>query len=260
VTLTGHITAYYALPIVSFTSNTTTGIDPLTIEFTDSSTNSPTSWYWYFGDGGTSTEKNPVYEYTDAGTYSVSLTATNDAGSNETTETDYITVTAVTSPVVSFTSDVTTGRSPLTVQFTDTSLHTPTSWQWSFGDGTSSTDQNPEHTYTSTGSYTVLLTAANVGGSRTRTVNDYIVVSDPAATTLPTAVPSHLATTIAPVDSSTTFDSVTMAANQTTAGSGESSGLLPLIVVGFVILVCAGIVIVRRTPPRGPGRSRRREL
>ncbi len=54
-----------------------------------------------------------------------------------------------------FTSDITSGSAPLTVQFTDTSDGTPTVWVWDFGDGFQSTDQNPVHTYTATGSYTV---------------------------------------------------------------------------------------------------------
>ena len=261
VTQTGLITAYYAIPVVSFSANTTTGTAPLAIVFTDTSENLPTSWYWYFGDGGTSTTQNPTYEYTDAGTYSVSLTATNSAGSNTTTKSGSVTVTSITSPVVSFTSDVTTGTYPLTVQFSDTSSYSPTSWQWSFGDGISSTEQNPSHTYSTAGSYTVLLSATNAGGSRTKTVNDYIVVSGKAATILPTTVPVSLATTIDPVATSTTSTpTVTAAVNQSVSGSGESSGLLPLIGIVFVILLCVGIVTLRRKPPRGPRRSRGREL
>ena len=260
VTQTGIITVYYALPVVSFSSNATSGTTPLAVLFTDTSTNSPTSWYWYFGDGGTSSDQNPVYEYTDAGTYSVSMSATNSAGTNTTTKTDYITVTAITSPVVSFTSDVTTGTAPVTVQFTDESSYSPTSWRWSFGDGISSTEQNPSHTYTSAGSYTVALTATNTGGSRTRTANDYIVVSGPASTTLPTTAPAMAAITTTPVVTGTITSPVTESANQTGSGSGESSGLLPVIGVVFAILACVGIIIVKRNPPRGRGRSRGREL
>jgi PKD repeat protein len=82
------------LPLASFTGTPLTGTAPLTVTFTDTSTNSPTSWAWTFGDGGTSTVKNPSHQYTTAGTYSVSLKATNTAGSNSMTRTNYITVTA----------------------------------------------------------------------------------------------------------------------------------------------------------------------
>ncbi len=68
-----------------------------------------------------------------------------------------ITVTYKVLPVASFTTDVTTGVAPLTVQFTDTSTCSPTRWSWTFGDGATSPVQNPTHKYTSPGNYTVTL-------------------------------------------------------------------------------------------------------
>jgi len=73
------------------------GTAPLTVQFTDTSTNAPTSWSWSFGDGGTSTAQNPSHQYTSAGTYSVSLTAANAAGSDGETKTGYVVVTNVES-------------------------------------------------------------------------------------------------------------------------------------------------------------------
>lgn len=81
-------------------------------------------------------------------------------------------------PVADFTADVTSGGYPLTVQFTDTSTNTPTSWLWDFGDGSTDTAQNPSHTYTSIGVYTVELTATNDDGSDTVTKTDYISVQE----------------------------------------------------------------------------------
>ena len=81
-------------PVASFSGTPTTGTAPLTVTFTDTSTNSPTSWNWDFGDGSYSTEKNPSHTYSSVGTYNVALTATNSAGSNTLTRTNYITVTA----------------------------------------------------------------------------------------------------------------------------------------------------------------------
>ena len=159
------ITVEITGPVASFTANVTAGEPPFAVQFTDTSTNSPTSWYWSFGDGGTSDEQDPAYEYGDAGTYTVALTATNAAGSNTTTVKKYINVTAIASPVTSFTADATSGTVPLAVQFTDTSTNAPVSWEWTFGDGSSSTLQNPRHTYTSAGSYSVTLTATNAGGA-----------------------------------------------------------------------------------------------
>ena len=76
-------------------------------------------------------------------------------------------------PVALFTSDVTTGAAPLSVQFTDQSTHVPASWYWDFGDGTNSTDQNPAHTYAS-GIYTVNLTVTNAAGTSTNVSEKYI--------------------------------------------------------------------------------------
>ena len=79
-------------PIVGFMANVTSGPSPLTVRFTDTSTGSPTNWFWSFGDGSFSLEQHPIHTYTAPGTYNVSLTVTNAAGSNTTTRAGYITV------------------------------------------------------------------------------------------------------------------------------------------------------------------------
>ncbi|MGC9435590.1 MAG: PKD domain-containing protein [Methanomicrobiales archaeon] len=79
-------------PGADFTADPTSGEAPLEVRFTDSSTNSPGSWYWVFGDGATSTEQHPVHIYTEAGTYSVSLTVQNGYGEDTRTRSRYITV------------------------------------------------------------------------------------------------------------------------------------------------------------------------
>ncbi|HQN90560.1 MAG TPA: PKD domain-containing protein, partial [Methanoregulaceae archaeon] len=71
----------------------------------------------------------------------------------------------------------TTGSKPLTVQFTDQSTGNPTSWSWTFGDGGTSSLQNPSHTYSRKGSFTVTLTATNANGSDSLTRSKYIVVT-----------------------------------------------------------------------------------
>jgi len=78
-------------PVANFTGTPTTGTVPLSVIFTDLSTNIPTSWSWVFGDGSTSNQKNPTHVYGLAGTYTVSLTVANADGSATTTKTDYIT-------------------------------------------------------------------------------------------------------------------------------------------------------------------------
>ncbi|MDD4253969.1 MAG: PKD domain-containing protein [Methanofollis sp.] len=77
-----------------------------------------------------------------------------------------------------FTAEPTTGIAPLAVHFTDHSTGGPTSWAWDFGDGETSTEQHPAHTYTAPGTYTVSLTVTNSGGSDTRTKTDYITVNE----------------------------------------------------------------------------------
>ena len=77
-------------PVANFSGNPTSGVAPLTVAFTDLSSGSPTSWSWTFGDSGTSTAQSPSHQYA-AGTYTVSLTATNAQGSDSETKTNYIT-------------------------------------------------------------------------------------------------------------------------------------------------------------------------
>ena len=170
------------LPVTDFTGTPTTGDAPLTVNFTDQTTNGPTSWSWDFGDGGTSTAQNPSHVYITAGTYTVMLAATNSCGSDVETKADYITVSdpPCDLPVADFTGTPTTGDAPLTVNFTDQTTNGPTSWNWDFGDGGTSTVQNPVHQYTVSGSFTVKLTATNDCGSGTETKTDYIIVNEPA--------------------------------------------------------------------------------
>ncbi|MDD4445962.1 MAG: PKD domain-containing protein, partial [Eubacteriales bacterium] len=87
------ISVLYGEPlVVDFTVNATSGTAPLAVQFTDTSTGAPTVWFWTFGDSSISTEQHPVHTYTTAGTYPVSLIATNTDGSNTTTKADFIAV------------------------------------------------------------------------------------------------------------------------------------------------------------------------
>ncbi len=141
-------------PIASFTSSA----DELEVTFDDTSVNSPTAWSWDFGDGTSSTQQNPVKTYASPGQYTVTLTATNEGGTSAPFTAN---VLVLRRPTADF--NVTTGA--LTAQFTDASTGAPTAWSWDFGDGTTSTVQNPTHTYASAGTYTVELTASNAAGS-----------------------------------------------------------------------------------------------
>jgi PKD repeat protein len=165
-----------AIPVIAgFTADTTSGVEPLTVTFTDSSVNA-TSWLWNFGDGDTSTSQNPSHEYT-AGTYTITLTAYNLPYSQDTeTKTSYITVTVAPPVITDFTGTPTSGNAPLSVSFSVSSTGLIQSYSWDFGDYKFTSDQNPSHTYLFPGTYTVQLTVSNSGGSDTMTKTGYISV------------------------------------------------------------------------------------
>ena len=170
-------------PVADFSGSPLSGPRPLTVQFTDLSTDSPASWSWDFGDGGSSYSQNPSHAYLATGTYAVTLTATNAGGSDIETKTGYITVTD-TPPVASFTGAPLSGTAPLSVTFTDTSANSPTAWNWSFrnitpGNGTAvsfSTLQNPVLTF-GVGNFSIALNASNAGGFNTSTQVTFVNVS-----------------------------------------------------------------------------------
>jgi PKD repeat protein len=164
-------------PLAGFSAKPSTGPAPLVVEFLDWSLGDPTSWAWDFGDGATSSQQHPTHTYTGPGTYTVTLTVSNLFGSHTMTETDYVSVTEPAAPVAYFSASPRSGLAPLAVDFWDLSPGGPTSWAWDFGDGGSSTAQNPKHTYDTAGTFTVTLTATNALGTDTRTEPGYITVT-----------------------------------------------------------------------------------
>ncbi|MBE3046265.1 PKD domain-containing protein, partial [Candidatus Bathyarchaeota archaeon] len=144
----------------SFTHSPASPAAGQAVQFTDTSVGAPTSWQWSFGDGTTSTAQNPSHAYSTAGAKTVTLTSTNASGSNSSSRT----VTVTTALAASFSFSPASPAAGQAVQFTDTSAGSPISWQWNFGDGTTSTLQNPSHTYTMAGSKTVMLTVTNTSG------------------------------------------------------------------------------------------------
>lgn len=144
-------------PVAAFTFN---NIGAGIIDFEDQSTNNPTSWLWDFGDSSTSTEQDPSHGYAEPGTYTVCLTATNDAGSDTVCEN----ITVALTPIAAFTYTDNGGGN---ISFQDLSAFGPTTWLWDFGDGNTSTEQNPTYTYSASGTYNVCLTASNDQGSNT---------------------------------------------------------------------------------------------
>ena len=134
-------------------------------QFYDESTGNITSRSWSFGDGGTSTAKDPAYTYATPGQYTVRLIVNSGNQSSQTTRT-----VAVTTPEETFAADFSFNpANPLAddaVTFTDLSTGGVTQRLWNFGDGTTSTETNPVKRYVSAGSYSVTLTAYRGAESR----------------------------------------------------------------------------------------------
>jgi PKD repeat protein len=166
------------VPVVNFTASPTFGATPLTVVLTDLSLNTPTAWNWSFGDGTFSESQNNGHVYGSAGNYTVTLRASNAAGSN-TSAGRTISVHLVP-PVADFVATPTSGKAPLVVAFQDTSIGAPaTSYSYQFGEGSSSVAKNPVFIYGSPGTYTINHSACNAAGCSWVTRNSYIVVSNP---------------------------------------------------------------------------------
>jgi PKD repeat protein len=160
-------------PTAGFTSNYTLG--DTNANFTSTSSNAD-SYSWDFGDGNSSDEENPGHDFGADGVYTVSLTVTNECGTDTFTEI----VTVVTAPSADFEADMTNACLPVEVQFSDLSSANTTGWSWTFEGGTpvTSTDQNPLVTYSVAGTYEVTLEVSNAAGTNTMTLTDYITIID----------------------------------------------------------------------------------
>ena len=317
-------------PAAGFSADPLSGAAPLSAQFTDTSAHDPATWLWSFGDGTTSTEQHPLVTYTEPGLYDVTLTVTNDQGSDSLTRSGLVSVQAPdtsvqlfaddfeadltwltsgdaalhtgtpnndgtalqvlkhgsaeaavstqgfgtlglsfamgaksldnsgeavllewwdgaqwqvaariadgtthengrlnpyeialpaaaednadfalrmriagsgrrdfgwlddvelrgeplgppTAPIAGFDAAPLTGPAPTQVAFADTSANRPTGWLWSFGDGTTSTERNPVHDYTTPGSYGVALTVTNAAGSDTLALPGLVTITEPPA-------------------------------------------------------------------------------
>lgn len=167
ITIAGNPTAEFSVDIDS-------GCIPLTVKFTDLSTGPRDSWLWRFGDGDSSTDTFPTHVYDSGGSYTVTLTVKDAAteGSDFEVKKRFIIVGA---SVLGFTNSIDSGCTGLTVSFTP-ELSGVTSWTWTFGDGGTSTDTFPSHTYNIPGVWPVMLKAS--GDCGTDSLIDTIIVSD----------------------------------------------------------------------------------
>ena len=168
-------------PTSLFTLTPSTGCAlPHSVFFTDQST-TPDTWFWEFGDGGTSTSQNPVHNYTTTGGFEVTLTVGDTISGCTDVFSDSVKIGVPTATIPGLGMF---GCSPLTANFTETSSNSGygilTNWAWDFGDGSTSSLQNPSYIYNIPGVYTVTLTVTNsLGCTDIQTSTNYVQVIGP---------------------------------------------------------------------------------
>lgn len=150
-----------------------------TVSFADTTPGDPNSWLWDFGDGTSSTVKNPSHAFSKAGYYKVSLTCTGGSGTKRSSK--MITVASMSILTASFSYTPVSPTAGQLVQFTDTSTGGPTAWFWKFGDGSSSSQHHPSHAFAAAGSYTVSLTNSNSTGSKSTSQTIVVTGATPVA-------------------------------------------------------------------------------
>jgi PKD repeat protein len=158
----------------NFIAEPMSGPAPLDVEFDNISTGDTTDRTWNCGDGFTNTTRDDLdHTYTTPGTYTVTLTVSGPLGSSTKTKTGYITVLPSGQQSlpfkVEFDASSTNGQIPLNVKFEDMSSGlgdiNNVSWAWNFGDGQTSSKQDPNHVYRTAGNYTVSLEVTNESGT-----------------------------------------------------------------------------------------------
>jgi PKD repeat protein len=162
---------------VDFTAEPTHGRKPLTVSFQSIYNVMPESVTWYFGDGQTSIQLNPVHKYTEFGNYDVKLVAELFGYKDSVIKEEYIKVSDIKAE---FSADKRCGSVPLEVTFSDSSTGTYPKiyWHWDFGDGDTSNLQNPTHQFTNTDVFDITLIVFDSIGADTLTKKGYITTQD----------------------------------------------------------------------------------
>ena len=214
-------------------------------QFNDQSTvtgGTITGWSWDFGDATNSTLQNPLHIYTGTGPFNVSLTATSNNGCTHTTTQVLNTVYAEPQAAFSNPAQVCVGSA---VSFTDQSTitgSTITQWNWNFGDGNFSTSQNPSHTYTTPGTYTITLSVTSAQGcptvnniaTHTIEVNPLPVVSFSNSPILCEGTPVQFNST-----STGTFTQYNWTVNGNPAGNAATMSYTPLTAGTYTVQLTA---------------------
>ena len=158
-----------------FSAAPRSGIAPLTVNYTNESTGNVATRLWDLGDGSTSNANNLIHHYADHGVYDIALTVNGPSATSDTNEKpSYIYVFGVVE--AAFDANPTIGEEPLEVAFENKSSGSHSFYSWDFGDGSTSTAENPKHIYPQPGSYTISLEVSGEGGTDKVTMQDFIVV------------------------------------------------------------------------------------
>ena len=168
---------------LTITAEPAKGYIPLTVIFSHTSSLTPSSYAWDFGDGNISEEAAPAHTYETPGTYTVSLKIT-DAYSVSETASATITVEEPTAPAVSISADITKAYAPQTIRFEcEVSGGIPDDYRyaWDFGDGNISEEAEPAHTYETAGTYIAKLTVSNNGGHTKTAAEITVILEEPTA-------------------------------------------------------------------------------
>jgi|GEM_PF-3251159 len=183
-------------PTAEITANTNSGEAPLAVNFSGSNSSDSdgtiVSYAWDFGDGSTDSGVNASYSFTEAGSYTVSLTVTDNDGLTNTATTTIVVNEEVIAlaPTAEITANTNSGEAPLAVNFSGSNSSdsdgTIVSYAWDFGDGSTDSGVNASHTFSEAGSYTVSLTVTDNDGL-TNTATTTIVVNEEVIALAPTA-------------------------------------------------------------------------
>lgn len=149
------------IPVASFTVGNVCAGYPVNINNTSTPPGGISGWNWNFGNGQTSNNQNPTVAYVDSGTYTITLIAGDTLGCADTATQQ---VTIYPSPIAAFTFAGNTACTGGPVSFSNTSTGNIISWNWNFGNGQTSNQQNPNITFSNSGSYNVTLVVTSANG------------------------------------------------------------------------------------------------
>ena len=197
------------------------------VNFKNGSSPAPTSSTWSFGDGNVSTQQNPANTYGAIGNYPVKLVNTYSTCADSITKT----IAIVNSPIAAFTAAKPGScKAPFNASFQDASTPGAVKWLWDFGDGSTSTQQNPSHNYATTGSFNVSLTVTNSAGcSNTLVQPGFIQILAPTATLINPSEQGCVNTTIfRPAASVVSVDGISTY-SWSAVGATPATSLLPLL-------------------------------